>query len=131
MTQGKPPGKSWEAWVDDQIREAEEAGAFKNLAGAGKPIPDLGTEYDPDWWVKKLMRREQITDLPPALEMRRKVQKTLERLPAIQDEAEVRRVLDALNAEIRKLNATVAGGPPTTLAPPDVEDVVREWRRRR
>jgi Domain of unknown function (DUF1992) len=131
MTEHKPPGQSWESWIDEQIREAQEAGAFDNLAGAGKPIPDLGGEHDPDWWVKKLVQREGITELPPALELRRKVQKTLERLPAMQDEAEVRRVLDTLNAEIRKLNATVAEGPATTLAPLDVDDVVREWRRRR
>jgi hypothetical protein len=131
MTEPKPPAKSWESWIDEQIREAQEAGAFDNLAGAGKPIPDLGAEHDPDWWVKKLVQREGITELPPALELRRKVQKTLERLPAMQDEAEVRRVLDTLNAEVRKLNATVAEGPATTLAPLDVDDVVREWRRRR
>jgi hypothetical protein len=41
MTQRKPPGTSWETWIDQQIREAEEAGAFDNLVGKGKPIADL------------------------------------------------------------------------------------------
>src|SRR5262245_32505909 len=103
MTPQKPPGKTWETWIDEQIREAREAGASDNLEGAGKPIADLGSEYDPDWWVKKLVKREGIVDLPPALELRRKVGQTLERLSAIRDEAEVRRALEALNAEIRRL----------------------------
>ena len=131
MTERKPAGQSWESWIDEQIREAREAGAFDNLAGAGKPLPDLGAEHDPDWWVKKLTQREGITDLPPALELRRKMRATFDGLAQLRDEADVRRAIEALNAEIRKVNATVAEGPSTTLAPLDVEDVVREWRRRR
>ena len=42
----------------------------------------------------------------------------------------VRRAIEALNAEIRKVNATVAEGPPTNLAPLDVDEIVRESRRR-
>jgi hypothetical protein len=130
MTQRKPPGESWESWIDQQIREAEEQGAFDNLTTAGKPLPGLGSEYDPDWWVKQLTKREGITDLPPALELRRKVAKTLAELSSLRDEAAVRRAIEALNAEIRKVNATAAEGPLTNLAPLDVDDVVREWRRR-
>ena len=38
MTERKPPGTSWETWIDAQIRVAREQGAFDNLPGAGKPI---------------------------------------------------------------------------------------------
>jgi hypothetical protein len=31
MTEPKPPAKSWESWIDEQIREAQEAGAFAPL----------------------------------------------------------------------------------------------------
>ena len=31
MTQRKPPGTSWESWIDAQIRVAQEQGAFDNL----------------------------------------------------------------------------------------------------
>jgi hypothetical protein len=131
MTERKSPQKSWDSWIDDQIRDAETDGAFANLPGAGKPLPGLGAEYDPDWWVKKLVQREKISELPPALELRRSLQRALDALATIDDEREVRRVVDALNVEIRKVNATVAEGPPTTVAPLDVEDVVRSWRGRR
>ena len=74
MTEQKPPGMSWESWIDQQIREAREAGLFDNLPGAGKPLPNLGGEYDPLWWVKQLVQREQISVLPPSLEILRKVE---------------------------------------------------------
>jgi hypothetical protein len=129
MAKRKPPGKTWESFVEQQIREAMEEGAFDNLQGKGQPIADLGREYDPDWWAKKLIEREKVSLTPPALALRRTVEETLERLARLRDEREVRRTIDVLNAQIRKLNATVAEGPPTNLAPLDVETIVRRWRQ--
>jgi len=40
MTEQKLPGMSWESWIEQQIREAQEAGAFDQLPGAGKPLLD-------------------------------------------------------------------------------------------
>ncbi|NED90626.1 DUF1992 domain-containing protein, partial [Streptomyces sp. SID11233] len=40
MTQRKPPGLDFESWIDRQIREAEERGEFRALAG--KPLPEEG-----------------------------------------------------------------------------------------
>ena len=130
MTQKKPPGRTWESFIEQQIREAMEEGAFDNLEGKGRPLADLGREYDPDWWAKKLIEREKVSVAPPALALRRSVEQTLERLPQIRNEMEVRRLLEALNAQIRKLNTTVSEGPPTNLAPLDVEAIVRQWRQR-
>ena len=129
MTQ-KPPGKTWESFIEQQIREAMEEGAFDNLPGKGQPIPDLGIERDPLWWAKKLEEREKVSLAPPALALRRDVEQMLERLPRMRDEAEVRRAVETLNAQIRKVNATSAEGPPTNLAPLDVEAIVRQWRQR-
>ena len=128
MTQKKPVGKTWESFIEQQIREAMEEGAFDNLQGKGQPLPDLGIERDPDWWAKKLIEREKVSVMPPALALRRDVAQALGRLPQMRDEAEVRRLLEGLNAQIRKLNATIAEGPPTNLAPLDVDALVREWR---
>jgi hypothetical protein len=131
MTERKPPGTSWETWIDAQIRVAMEEGAFDNLPGAGKPIPNLGQEYDPLWWVKQLVRREQISLLPPSLELLRKVETELATIEKLTDEATVRRRVDALNVEIAKVNATVLEGPPTRLGTLDVDQVVARWRRTR
>ena len=90
MTERKPPGVSWESWFEEQIRQAQEEGAFENLPGAGKPLPDLEESYDPDWWVKKLIRREKVSVLPPALELLRQVESEFEKIWKARDEAEVR-----------------------------------------
>jgi hypothetical protein len=46
MTEREPPGTSWETWIEAQIHVAIERGAFDNLPGAGKPLSNLGQEYD-------------------------------------------------------------------------------------
>ena len=131
MTERKPPGTSWETWIDAQIRVAREQGAFDNLPGAGKPLSNLDQEYDPDWWVKQLVQREQISILPPSLELLRKVETELVAIEKLHDEATVRHRAAALNVEIAKVNATVMEGPPTRLSMLDVEKVVARWRRAR
>ena len=130
MTERKPPGKSWESWFEELIRQAEAEGAFQDLPGAGKPLPDLDKPYDPDWWVKQLVRRERVSVLPPALELLRKVETELAAIRTLSSETEVRRRLTALNAAIAKVNASATEGPPTRLATLDVEALVAEWRRR-
>jgi hypothetical protein len=131
MTERKPPGTSWETWIDAQIRVAREQGAFDNLPGAGKPLPNLGQEYDPDWWVKQLVQREQVSILPPSLELLRKVEMELAAIEKLHDEATVRRRVAALNVEIAEVNAIVMEGPPTRLSTLDVNKVVARWRRTR
>jgi Domain of unknown function (DUF1992) len=131
MTQRKPAGTSWESWIDAQIRVATEAGAFDNLPGAGKPLPNLDQAYDPFCWVKQLVRREQVSMLPPSLELLRKVERDLAAIEKLPDEATVRHRVAALNVEIAKVNATVVEGPPTRLGTLDVDQVVARWRRTR
>jgi Domain of unknown function (DUF1992) len=131
MTERKPAGKSWETWIEELIHNAREAGEFEDLEGAGKPIPGITDPYDPDWWVKKLLQREKLTVLPPALELLRKVESGLAALWSLRSEVDVRARITALNAEIAKVNSRVAEGPPTRLAPLDVNDIVSEWRARR
>ncbi len=41
MTERKPGDVSFEGWIEYQIRRAQEAGAFDNLGGAGKPLPGI------------------------------------------------------------------------------------------
>jgi hypothetical protein len=131
MTQRKPPGTSWESWIEAQIRVAMEQGAFDNLPGAGKPLPNMDQEYDPLWWVKQLAEREQISLLPPSLELLHKVERELATIEKLPDEATVRRRIAALNVEIARLNATAVEGPPTRLGTLDVDQVVARWRRTR
>ena len=131
MTQRKPAGTSFESWIDAQIRVARENGAFDNLPGAGKPLPDAGEPFDPDWWVKQLVKREQIDGvdmLPPSLKLLRTVETEIAAIEMLDDEESVRHRVAALNAQIVKVNSTVVEGPPTRLAPLNVERIVTRWR---
>ena len=50
----------YETPIDRAIREATERGEFDSLSGAGKPL-NLRRVGDPDWWLKDLVEREQIS----------------------------------------------------------------------
>lgn len=128
MSERKPPGMSTGSWVDARIAAAMSEGAFDNLPGAGKPLKTSGQGYDPDWWVKQFIEREGAHITPPALELRRKVERELDAIEKIADEAVVRERIAKLNAEIAKFNATVVEGPPTNLVILDIDQVVRRWR---
>ena len=58
MTERKPPGVSWETWIDKQIREGVERGLFDDLPGTGKPLPDIDKPRDEDRWIKAKLQAE-------------------------------------------------------------------------
>ncbi len=118
-----------QTWVDLQVRQAMARGDFDNLPGAGKPIPGLNLPHDELWWVKDKLRREQISDLPPALVLRRELDDTMDRIAATGTEAEVRRLVAAINERIVYVNSHTISGPPSDLMPLDVERVVENWRQ--
>jgi hypothetical protein len=118
-------------WVDLQVRQAMERGDFDDLPGAGKPLEGLGTEHDPDWWVKKLVEREQISVLPPALELRKEDAELEARLDRITAESEVREELGSFNARVRRARMQLLGGPPVITPERDLDAEVEAWRERR
>ncbi|WP_017584404.1 DnaJ family domain-containing protein [Nocardiopsis valliformis] len=129
MTERKPPGASFESWIDIQIREARERGEFDDLPGAGKPIPDIDKPYDENWWIKRKLKSENVSLLPPTLKLRREAQETLVEARTARTEKRVRELLEGLNKKIREMNASVVPGPPLNLMPYDVDKFVREkWQ---
>lgn len=128
MTRRKPPGAGWESWIDQQVREAEERGEFKDLPGAGKPIPGLDKPFDELWWVRDKLRREGLTYMPPSVALRKEANDALAAASRANSEAEVRKIISAINEKIREANRKGIVGPPLMLVPYDVEQVVREWR---
>jgi hypothetical protein len=131
MTERKPPWVGFETWVERQLREAAERGAFDDLPGAGKPIPDLDKPHDELWWVKQKLRRENFSYLPPTIALRKQAEEALEAAALAGSEEEVRRIVAGINAKIIEGNRKAASGPPLNLAPFDVERLVRDWRDRR
>jgi hypothetical protein len=118
-------------WVDLQVRRAMERGEFDDLPGAGKPL-DLPEKHDPDWWVKKLIEREQITGIAPAA-----ISLRLEdaELDAVLDreatEDGVRRVVEDFNRRVVEARRQLTGGPPVITPTRDPVGEVEAWRQRR
>lgn len=130
MTERKPRGEPFETFIDRLIREAQDQGAFDSLRGAGKPIPGLDAPHDESWWLRSFIKREGLDLLPPSLELRREIERALPRILKLQREEAVRSEVRALNARIRRLNASGAVGPPSDIASLDEDAVVERWRRR-
>ena len=131
MSAERRPGEVLEDYVERQIREAQSRGEFDQIEGAGKPLPFVDKPHDPmDWWRRKL-EREKLSVLPESIAVRREVEEVLASLDRLGSERLVRERLQALDARIRKLNRMATEGPPTDLAPLDVEASVARWRSRR
>ncbi|GAA3544414.1 DUF1992 domain-containing protein [Nonomuraea rosea] len=130
MTERKPAGLPFESWVDRQIREAEERGAFDDLPGAGKPLPGLDRHHDEMWWIKQKLDSEGLSmPLPPTLALRKEAEQALAEARGARTEAEARRIVEDINDKIRKAIRTGLSGPPLNLMPYDADEVVSEWRR--
>ncbi|HMC69309.1 MAG TPA: DnaJ family domain-containing protein, partial [Mycobacteriales bacterium] len=99
--------------------------------GKGKPLADIDEPLDELWWVKRKLKEEGVSFLPPALAIRREVELTREAIAAADTEERVRDLVTAINARIREVNRTAISGPPTTVMPMNVDDVVARWRAAR
>jgi len=119
----------FESWIDRQIREAMERGAFDNLPGAGKP---LHLDPDPEWWAKAKIADENLEPLlPTALSLRREVERLPETLSDVRREEQVREIVDDLNQRIRESYTRVHPGPRIIVALVDAERAVQSWREAR
>jgi hypothetical protein len=118
-------------WVDLQVRRAMERGEFDDLPGAGKPM-NLPEKHDPDWWVKKLIEREQITGIAPAAISLRLEDAELDSvLDREATEDGVRRVVEDFNRRIVEARRQLTGGPPVITPTRDADNEVEAWRQRR
>lgn len=129
------------ALPDQSTPPAADGGANPDAsAGDGGPaaarrsrrIPDLGPALDPDWWVKELIRREQLSGLAPAPFLLRKEDSALdELLDAQSSERGVRELVEDFNARIISARRQLLGGPPVVTPTRDVEREVERWHERR
>ncbi|MET7283570.1 DUF1992 domain-containing protein [Kribbella sp. NPDC005582] len=129
MTSRKPPSMSMQEWIDHQLREAEKAGEFDNLAGAGKPLK-LADKHDPDWWVKDFIRRENIDTealLPVPVLLRKEKAQVREKVAKMRRESEVREYLEDLNKRI-VLAIRDTTGPVIPVGKLDAEAALEQWR---
>lgn len=133
MRRWKPP--VYESRVEKMIREATERGEFDNLSGMGKPL-DLSDSDDPDWWVKRKIRDENLDSsalLPMPLQLRREAQEFPGSLRQIADEQAVRDLLADFNRRVREAHLSTRAGMPSmiTAHTVDVDEMVGRWRELR
>ncbi len=124
------PRRSFDTQAEEQIQNGYAAGQFDNLPGYGQRLPFNEEPPDEDWWIKEKLKREEISILPPSLEILRDVEKTLSAVARMVSEQAVRREITVLNERIRDANMRSVWGPPSTQMPLDVEEVVRRWREK-
>lgn len=121
----------WEV-ANSALDAAFARGDFDNLAYAGKPIPGLGTNQDPDWWVKGMMKREKISGVgPPALMLRKEDAELETTLDALHSPTQVRELLEDFNARIINARRQLNGGPPVITKLRDVPAEIHTWEQRR
>jgi Domain of unknown function (DUF1992) len=132
MTERKPPGTSFASWIDRQIAEAEERGAFDNLPGAGRPLPRRDEDAG-QAWLRDYMRREGVSSddlLPTPLRLRKEAERRAVTVPEMHSEQEVREAVADLNDRIVQWRR-IPLGPPVFLALADEDALVARWRAAR
>jgi hypothetical protein len=133
MTDRKPADMTFTSWIDKQIAEATERGAFDNLPGAGKPIPHHGDEDAAEAWLREYLRKEGVSAealLPPPLRLRKAIDRLAQAVPAMASERDVRDAVAELNHEIREWRR-IPVGPPVFVPLVDEEAMVSRWRASR
>jgi hypothetical protein len=128
VTERKPTGLSWESWTEKQIEEGRRAGLFDGLEGEGKPIDGLDGPHDEEWWVKAKLRRENIEYLPPTIAIRGERDAAVASALDAADDAEARRILEAVNDRIRYVNSHTVSGPPSTVWVVDIDSILERRR---
>lgn len=124
----KPEGVSWESFAEYLIQQAQAKGEFDQLPGFGKPIPGLEADtLDENWWIRDKLRRENLSVLPPSLQIRVDMQQTISKVWGMTTEKEVRECITQLNQRIATANRSLEQ-PPSTVMPVDLEEIVARWK---
>jgi hypothetical protein len=130
VTERKPAETNFASWIDQQISEAEKRGAFDNLPGAGKPIPDRGETDYVQVWLQDYLRREGVSAeelLPTPLRLRKEIERMAETVQDLRSEQEVRETVRELNWRIMEWRRRPVG-PPIFVPLVDEETTVGRWR---
>jgi hypothetical protein len=103
MTERKPPGMSFETWVDGQISRGLARGDFDGLAGAGKPLSRAALDETGYEWVLAKARKENLDVfgmLPPGLALKKEREDLPRRAESLPSAAAVRALAEDYNARV-------------------------------
>jgi Domain of unknown function (DUF1992) len=129
MTERKPPGMNFTSWIDQQIQEAQDRGAFDDLPGAGKPLPRRPDDDGLGWIREKLEREGVPADelLPPPLKLRKERARLVAAVQDFGSEQEVRDAVSDLNRRIAEWRR-IPVGPPVFVPLLDCDEMISRWR---
>lgn len=133
MTERKPAGMGFSSWIDQQITEAAERGAFDDLPGAGKPLPRRADSDDGQTWLREYLRREGISPdvlLPEPLKLLKERELLAAAAADLRTEQEVRDAATDLNRRIARWRR-IPLGPPIFVPMADEDAMVARWREAR
>jgi hypothetical protein len=118
--------------VNSAVEQAIARGEFDDLPGLGKPLPGLDGRRDPDWWIKGKLADEDIRGVgPAALTLRQEAADLRGRLDAVDDEDEVRKLLEDFNRKVRDAGLDPHTGHLVATPMRRVEEEIAAWRSRR
>lgn len=118
------------SWIDQQIAEAAERGAFDNLPGAGQPLPKRPENDDGMSWIREKLAREGVSAdelLPPPLKLRKERQRLLDNVTGFASEQDLLASVSALNMRIAEWRR-IPVGPPVHVPLVDKDAVLSQWR---
>lgn len=134
MTERKPPGMSFETWIDRQISRAEENGAFADLPGAGRPLTRMDRPETSYEWALRWASRENgglAGMLPPGLALRKEKEELPARVVSAPSETAVRAMVEDFNDRVQEFWRRPQEGPPVAVGQVDVDQLVALWRASR
>lgn len=133
MTERKPAGKSFTSWIDQQIQEAQERGAFDDLPGSGRPLPRRSAADDGQAWLRSKLQREGVSTeelLPVPLKLRKQAERLAESVQELRTEQDVRAAVAELNRRIIEWRR-IPLGPQIFVPLVSPDQMVDQWRERR
>lgn len=131
MTEKKPAYLRHEDWVERQLRDARERGAFDNLEGFGKPLRRMDTPFSAEQWARDWVERSGGGDLgaflPPLLILRKERAALLEALPTFGSERALREMVADFNQRLLDQYRRPMDGPLIAVGVLDADEVVAQW----
>lgn len=134
VTERKPPGMTFETWVDMQIAQGMARGDFDDLPGSGKPLPARSAEETAYDWVLERARKEDLDltgMLPPGMRLRRERDLLASAVTGLPTEAAVRALAADYDRRVEEFWRRPQLTPDAVPGLADVEALVEHWRASR
>jgi hypothetical protein len=132
VTERKPQEMTFPTWIEKQIADAAERGAFDDLPGLGKPLPQSAGDIA-ETWALNWARREGLSTqemLPTPLKLRAESAQLAENVHLLKSEQDVRDAVAELNHRILEWRK-IPIGPPIFVRLVDEADLISRWQAAR